>query len=351
MRQLLALMLALATAAGAVAAAPAVRSHFDGERFFNPDGEFGTGGSQNKTWSGLFRLAFGATSEQPWPQAVPIQRSVPPARVEGEALRVTWIGHATVLLQTEGLNILTDPVWAERPSPIPFLGPRRVRAPGVRLHDLPKIDVVLISHNHYDHLDLVTLQFLATRDRPLIVTGLGNDRLLASEGIQALGRDWGDRVPVKPGVDIVLTRAHHWSGRGLRDKNQTLWTGFRLQLPGGDVYYAGDTGGGDMRWPSEGRGTAAIRLALLPLGPYQIDEPASGNHIDPDEAVAAFQQLDAAYGLGVHWGTFRQGAAAIDDPPRRLASALAASHIEAARFRTLEAGQSWNVPRLAAGEN
>ena len=180
---------------------------------------------------------------------------------------VTWIGHATVLVQTEGLNILTDPIWSDRASPFSFAGPRRVRQPGVRFEDLPRIDLVLVSHNHYDHLDLATLRRLWERDRPLIVTGLGNDRLMRSEGIEATARDWGTRIPVRPGVEVVMARNHHWTSRWLTDRNRALWSAFAVRTPSGAIFFAGDTGFGDGSWVREAAGYGPHRLAILPISP------------------------------------------------------------------------------------
>lgn len=319
--------------------------HFDGQRFFNPDGESGTGGPRNYHASDFVRIATGRTHKPFWPK-VPVQQTVPPRRVEGMAMRVTWIGHATTLLQTQGLNILIDPVWAWRDSPVQLVGPKRVRKPGVRLHDLPPIDLILISHNHYDHLDMRALGYLARRDHPTILTGLGNDRLIAEHHIEAKAGDWGASFPIRPGITVTLTRAHHWSARWIDDMDRALWVGFRIGLPGGDVYYAGDTGPGDMRWATEAKGAAPIRFALLPIAPYHMTGRQTGNHIMPEQAVTAFRQIGAAYALGVHWGTFELGTEPINDPPRRLDETLAANGIAPGRFRTLDAGQGWAIPEL-----
>jgi L-ascorbate metabolism protein UlaG (beta-lactamase superfamily) len=322
-----------------------VTSHFDGQRFFNPDGETGTGGPRNYHASDFVRIATGRTHKPVWPQ-VPVQQTVPPGRVEGAAMRVTWIGHATTLLQTQGLNILIDPVWAWRDSPVQLVGPKRVREPGVRLGDLPPIDLILISHNHYDHLDMHALGYLAQRDHPMILTGLGNDKLIAEHRMKAQAGDWGASFAVRPGITVTLTRAHHWSARWIDDLDRALWVGFRISLPGGDVYYAGDTGPGDMHWAIEAKGVAPIRFALLPIAPYHMTGRQTGNHIMPEQAVTAFQQLGAAYALGVHWGTFELGTEPINDPPKRLGETLAAGGIDPDRFRTLDAGQSWMIPEL-----
>ena len=325
-----------------------VSDHFDGRRFFNPDGEQGTGGQQNEGPLGFLEQAFGRRESHTWPAHVPVTPSKPPASVAGERMLVTWIGHSSVLVQTQSLNILIDPVWAKRDSPVAFAGPRRVRAPGVRLKDLPRIDLILISHDHYDHFDLGTLKTLWKRDRPLIITGLGNDALLKPYSIGSVALDWGQSRLVAPGVTVVLRRAHHWSAHGLHDHDLALWTGFTVTLPGGgDLYYAGDTGPGDMRWASQARTERPIRLAILPIGAIKLDGAPSGNHIAPKEAVTAFEQLDAAYGLGVHWGTFELTSEPIDAPPQLLQAALAARGIAKDRFRTLEAGQAWEIPAQA----
>lgn len=318
--------------------------HFDGRRFFNPDGQQGSGGDAAKGPVGLFESLFSRAHS--WPH-VAVTPTRPPARAEGEAMAVTWIGHSTVLVQTRGLNILTDPVWAERSSPVDFAGPKRVRAPGVRLADLPRIDLVLLSHDHYDHLDTATLGTLWRRDRPLIVTGLRNDALLARYGIAAQARDWGGRVTLRPGVDVIVTRAHHWSGHGFGDHDRALWCGFVVTLPGGNLYFAGDTGPGDMRWALEARGYGPVRMALLPIGAYHFTGPVTGNHIGPAQAVTAFEQLRAAYALGVHWGTFELTSEGIDQPRIELHRALERARIPLRRFRATEAGQTWMVPPMA----
>lgn len=319
--------------------------HFDGERFFNPDGEQGSGGEAKKGLAGLTKSLF--AGPHTWPRHVSVTPSRPSARVAGSAMQVTWIGHSSVLVQTQGINILTDPVWAERSSPIGFVGPRRVRSPGIRLHDLPHIDVILLSHDHYDHLDTSTMKTLWRRDQPLIVTGLRNDALLARYGVRAIARDWGGHVSVRPGIDVIVTRAHHWSGHGLGDHNRALWSGFVVTLPGGNLFFAGDTGPGDMRWTIEAQRYGPVRLALLPIGAYHFTGPVTGNHIGPDQSVEAFHQLNAAYALGVHWGTFELTSEGIDEPAERLVKALSRRHVALHRFRTTEPGERWIIPESA----
>ncbi len=321
-----------------------VSDHFDGRRFFNPDRD--TAPIQPEKKAGFLRFLFGA-DRAPWPKFVPVAQTVPPARVAGQAMRVTWIGHSSVLVQTEGLNILTDPIWSDYASPFPPLGPRRVQAPGVKFEDLPKIDLVLISHNHYDHMDLPTLRRLWARDRPLIVTALGNDTILRGHGMDAVTRDWGGRVPIRPGIDVIVERTHHWDSRWAADRNRALWSGFTVTLPGGNLYFAGDTGPGDMSWPAAAAGHGPVRLALLPIGAFRPRELMTGNHIDPVEAVTAFQTLRAAYALGVHWGTFQLTDERIDEPRELLDKTLEARRIALERFRATAVGVEWDVPPMA----
>ena len=326
--------------------------HYREGRFFNPDAarDLEANGPRRFPLRLMIRFMLGR-DRAPWPRSVPVIPAKPPQRVDGETMRVTWIGHSTVLVQTQGLNILTDPVWSARASPFGFMGPKRVREPGVRFDDLPKIDLVLVSHNHYDHLDVATLKRLWQRDRPLIVTPLGNDALLAKQGVTAIAKDWGERVPVRPGVEVVIDRVHHWTSRWMFDRNRALWCGFTVVLPGGNLFFAGDTGAGDMRWPEEAARAGPVRLALIPIGAYLPREVMRASHIGPGDAVAIFQKPGAAYALGVHWGTFQLSSEPIDAPPELLAHTLAIDHIAPDRFRTIEAGAAWLVPSLETYRN
>jgi len=318
--------------------------HFDGARFFNP-GETGGGGHGGGPARFLNRWLGGDDERAAWPTQVPVTPSRPPARVAGSEMRVTWIGHATVLVQTEGLNILTDPVWSERASPFAFAGPKRVRAPGVRLAELPKIDLVVISHNHYDHLDLATLKALWDRDRPAIVSALGNDTILADRGIGSIAADWGGEVRVGAARVRVL-RNHHWSARWGVDRNRALWSAFAITLPGGSLFFAGDTGWGDGAWVEEAARWGPYRLAILPIGAYAPRDFMKANHIDPNEAVAIHDRLRPARALGIHWGTFQLTFEPIDEPVQRLDALKRARHGGLDGFVTTEVGQTFAVPAL-----
>ncbi|MBA2934108.1 MBL fold metallo-hydrolase [Sphingomonas sp. CGMCC 1.13654] len=318
--------------------------HFDGERFFNP-GERPSGDRRGFSFFRFLRFAFGM-DRAPWPKRVPVAQAVPPSRVEGQDMRATWIGHATVLVQTQGLNILTDPVWSERASPFGFMGPKRVADAGVAFGDLPKIDVVLLSHNHYDHLDLATLERLWKRDRPLIVTPLGNDTILRTRGIEAVARDWGERVAIRPGIEVIVERVHHWGSRWGADRDRALWGGLTVTLPGGNLFFAGDTGWGDGSWTLGVAANGPHRLALIPIGAYLPRELMRGSHVGPDEAVAIFRAIGAERALGIHWGTFQLSEEGIEAPAAILAEEIGSAGFAADRFRTMAPGGVWEVPRL-----
>jgi L-ascorbate metabolism protein UlaG (beta-lactamase superfamily) len=301
-----------------------VSTHFDGQRFLNPDGDEDTlqPGKGTSRSAFITRYLLGNDGRPAWPDRVPVRQGPIAPRVEGQAMVVTWIGHASVLVQTQGLNILTDPVWSETAGPL-GVGPRRVTEPGIAFDDLPKIHIVLVSHDHYDHMDLPTLKKLWDRDRPLVITALGNDSVMRQAGIASVARDWGGRVAVRPGVDVMVTRNHHWDSRWFTDRNRALWSSFVVRLPGGNVFFAGDTGPGDLEWPDEAAAYGPVRLALIPIGAFRFSagQMEAGSHIGPIDAVEVYRRLGASTAIGIHWGTFRLSYEARDTPPRLLAAA------------------------------
>ncbi|MCB1538762.1 MAG: MBL fold metallo-hydrolase, partial [Alphaproteobacteria bacterium] len=232
------------------------------------------------------------------------------------------------------VNILTDPFLSSRASPLPFMGPRRVRPLAIPFADLPRIDLVLVSHNHYDHLDRPALGRLYRRDEPLIVTPLGNDRIIGLPGIRAL--DWGQEAELnsQPGsVRVTLEPALHWSARGLYDRRRALWGAFVIATPAGMVYFAGDTAYGDgahFRAIREKHGVPA--LALLPVGAYEPRWFMGNVHMNPADAVAAWRDLGAPRTLGMHFGTIQLTDEGIDAPADDLRAALAGDAQAAARF-------------------
>lgn len=313
--------------------AGSITDHFDGVRFFNP-GEPET----DRTLRQVIRwkLAGGAAR---WPRSVPITPVRPAARVGG--LCVTMVGHSTLLIQTAGLNILTDPVWSERASPLAFAGPKRVTAPGIAFDDLPPIDAVLISHCHYDHLDLATVKRLVAVHDPLLVMPLGNDvivRAAAPQARIAMG-DWHDRIALGANASVTLTRANHWSARGVADRRMALWSGHFLRTPAGALWFAGDTGYGDGAIFRDIRARlGAPDLALIPIGAYEPQWFMSAQHCDPAEAVRIMQDVGADRAIGIHWGTFQLTDEPRDAPPAALATALAQAGIGPDRFVAAAAG-------------
>lgn len=311
-----------------------VSGHFDGLRFFNPDG------TPPRGFQDFLRWQFNG-ARIAWPATVPVGATArPDERVDD--LRVTMVGHATLLIQTAGLNILTDPVWSDRASPLSFAGPRRVIAPGIAWDDLPPIDLVLLTHNHYDHLDTATLTRLHARFRPRIITPLGNDALLP--GLGATAHDWGASVPFGP-LTLHLTPCHHWSARGTRDRSMALWSGFVIEGPAGRILHIGDTGFDNGRPYRNLPGAGPLRLAILPVGAYAPRWFMQPQHQDPAEAVEGFRLSGAAWGIGHHWGTFQLTDEGREEPLTDLAAALAQAGIGADRFRPLAPAQAWDVPR------
>jgi L-ascorbate metabolism protein UlaG (beta-lactamase superfamily) len=260
-------------------------------------------------------------------------------------MRVTFVNHATTLLQFDGLNVLTDPIWAERCSPVGFAGPRRVRPPGIRFEDLPPIDVVLVSHNHYDHLDLETLKRLERKHRPRFIVGLGNGRLLRDAGIGSVEEvDWWQGLPVGQGVTVYSVPVQHFSNRGLADMDATLWTGFLLKGPSGAAYFSGDTGYGG-HFAEVRRRFGPPRVALLPIGAFRPEWFMGPIHMSPQQAIEAHRALGAGLSLAIHFGTFPLADDGETEAPDLLRSEL--SHIAGGHpFLVPEFGQGYDVPPL-----
>jgi L-ascorbate metabolism protein UlaG (beta-lactamase superfamily) len=288
-----------------------ISKHFDGERFYNPDAPQARGLLDVLRWKLTSR-------PEPSPGFISdVEQSSPPRRVEGSGLRVTLVNHSTVLLQQFGSNILTDPIWSERASPLSWIGPRRRRREGVSWEDLPPIDAVLISHNHYDHLDLPTLRRLAARGYSTFIVPARGARLLRSEKVvPAQELDWGESMSL-PGFTIHCVPALHFSGRGICDHNTTLWCGYVIEYPERLVYYAGDTAFGPHFARIRER-FGSPRLALLPIGAYEPRWFMSPVHMSPDEAIEAHEILAATTSIAIHHGTFQLADEGIDSPRKQI---------------------------------
>ncbi|WP_457089148.1 MBL fold metallo-hydrolase [Microvirga sp. P5_D2] len=315
-----------------------VSDHFDGVLFFSP------GQPQDKGFMELLRWQLGG-GRKDWPESFPSPfQDKPPAEVKD--LRVTLIGHASFLIQVAGLNILTDPVFSERASPVSFSGPKRVNPPGIAFEDLPPIHALLITHNHYDHLDIDTIGRLWQQHRPRIVAPLGNDTVIKADhpDIDVETRDWGGSVDLGQGVTVHLEPAYHWSARGINDRRMALWCAFVLTTPVGTIYHIGDTGFGDGKiFHAVRERFGAIRLAHIPIGAYEPRWFMEPQHMNPDDAVKVFDIVTPQQALGHHWGTFRLTNEAVDEPPQELATALEKSEIPPGLFKPLRPGEVWQA--------
>lgn len=292
--------------------------HFDGVRYRNLDQDF-----PDKSLKDIARW-FRTRQRTSWPKKVPVKTATPSERVSG--LRITHVGHSTFLIQIDGLNVLTDPIWGKRAGPRGLVGPRRVTDPGIKFEDLPPIDVVFVSHNHYDHCDAKSIRMLARDHKPTFVTPAGNAALLQKLAPRSRIKqgDWGDRIPLFNGkLTIGVTEARHWSKRGLTDNRTALWAGCMIESGAVKVWFAGDTG----------FGTGAIfdkireaygppDVALIPIGAYEPRWFMAPQHVNPDEAVRIFKAIGAPRALGMHWGTFQLTDEGWDQPCIDLTAAL-----------------------------
>jgi N-acyl-phosphatidylethanolamine-hydrolysing phospholipase D len=299
-----------------------------------------------------WRDGLPAPPHTPTPTIVPDLGLIQSNAKAGAAMvpTVTWIGHATVLVQLGGFNVLTDPIFSKRASPLSFLGPTRAQRPGLWPQELPHVDLVVISHNHYDHLDQGSVKLLAQQDGgpPLFVVPLGLKKWFESEGIRnVVELDWWQSHRLGE-LEVVLTPVQHWSGRSLGDRMETLWGGYALLAPQLHVFFAGDTGYSkdfadirarfaERQTPAQGGG---FDIALLPIGAYEPRWFMQTQHVNAEEAVRIHLDLGAKASLGIHWGTFELTDESLDEPPRKLAEARRALQVADGTFFTLAVGQT-----------
>ncbi len=315
-------------------------------------GRFGnlSGGDIDKSFTDVLEWQRSRVSpplpDPPLPAAAPRLDAPPP--------NLTWIGHASMLVRLPSLTLLTDPQFSERASPVPFAGPKRAYPPGVALADLPHVDVVLISHNHYDHLDVASVKGLAAQagGPPLFLVPLGLKAWFADIGItNVMELGWWERRWVA-GVEFVFTPAHHWSSRSPWDRRRTLWGGFAVFGDGLKLVYTGDTGYAPDFLEIRRRlvGDAGFDLALIPVGCYEPRDFMRSQHVNPEEAVRIHQDLGAWRSIGVHWGTFSDLCdEPLDQAPRDLALARAAVEMADDEFSVMQRGETRALsPRLPA---
>jgi len=282
-----------------------------------------------------------------WPEWYPSSfADRPPPRVDDTTWRISYVGHASLLIQAGGQNILIDPVWSMRASPLSFAGPKRVNDPGVAFDKLPPIDTVLVSHNHYDHLDATTLKALATPHRPRFITPLGNDTIIRSydNSLRPDTFDWGERIELSRDVTVTCVPARHWSARGIFDRNKALWGAFVIKTPAGRIYHVADSGYGDGFYFRDAREKyGPFRLAILPVGAYEPRWFLQDQHMNPEDAVQAFRDTGAELALGHHYGTFQLTDEAIEAPVEALDAARKAAGIPPEQFRLLKPGEIWEL--------
>lgn len=292
----------------------ATSDHYNGSHFFNPWGV-----NNKKSFWDVLKWKISGSAEK-WPESV----KNPPTQLlprPSSGFTVTWVNHSTFLLQTPHLNILTDPIWSDRSSPVSFAGPERVRAPGISWEELPKIDVVVISHNHYDHLDVETLLKLEKRDQPHFYVALGDKDWLSKKGLTNVSEmDWW-QVIERPNLRLTFMPAQHWSARSLWDKNESLWGAWGIEVEGKRIYHAGDTGLGPHFKETRER-WGAPDLALLPIGAYRPRWFMKDMHMNPEDAVEAFKLLETKEALGMHFGTFQLTDEKWDQPENDLRKVL-----------------------------
>ncbi len=313
--------------------------HFDGKVFFNPNGVKPRKLTEVVQW----QLSGGKTK---WPKTYPspFKTNVPEKRVTGDDIRVVMVGHATLLIQVAGSNFLTDPVWVNRASPFQFAGPKRVNPPGIKFEDLPPIDYVLLSHNHYDHLDLATVKRLTDEHEATIICPLGNDAIVRFKVPNAtfMCGDWGDMFKVSDDVTVHLEPCHHWSARGAKDRRMALWAAFLLETPAGKIYHIGDTGFHDgINYHALAHKHGPMRLAILPIGAYEPRWFMKGQHQNPDEAVQGHLLCNAETSIGHHWGTFQLTNEAIDAPQIALEAAIHKHGLPPQNFIPMRPGEVW----------
>jgi L-ascorbate metabolism protein UlaG (beta-lactamase superfamily) len=310
-----------------------VSNHFNGKVFTNFGGTRAKGGKELLKWM-LSR------KQKKWITRIENVKTMHPLAHFKDGIRITFINHSTFLIQVDGLNILTDPIWSKRASPFRWLGPKRVCLPGIKLEDLPTIHVVLLSHNHYDHLDLPTMRVLFGAHHPRIITPLGVKAFLDKERIiGAIDMDWWSSIDLNHKVSIVSVPAQHFSGRGMFDRDATLWCGYVLKTSSGNIYVAGDTGYNTTIFQMIKEKCSPIRVSLLPIGAYKPEWFMSAIHVSPEEAVKIHLDIQSPVSIATHFGTFPLADDGYDDPINDLKIALQRNDLSAEDFIIMKEGE------------
>lgn len=308
--------------------------HYDGHKFFNPHHP------KQHGLKDMFKLLTSYSAKN-WPKNLENQHvpSLPRSVNKGEAV-VTFVNHATLLIQLNGLNLLTDPVWSKRVSPLSWVGPKRVRPPGLAIEALPKIDLILISHNHYDHMDLNTLDRLWEQHEPLVLVPIGDRQRLLDRGIKnVIEMDWWQTVDIKAGYKVTMTPTQHFSSRGLFDRNKSLWGSFMVHNGSSNLYFGGDSGYSPYYKEISER-LGVTDLAFIPIGAYEPRWFMKPVHMNPEEAVDAHLDLKSRQSIGIHFGTFQLTEEAIDQPIKDLRQTLEKKKLFKNEFEVLAEGET-----------
>jgi len=323
---------------GAYISAPTYRGsitdHFDGKKFINP------GNVKEKGLLDVFKWMF-SRERTKWEKLETNEYGPKPPALVNSGIRITFINHTTFLIQIKGLNILTDPIWSDRASPFSWAGPKRMRNPGIRFEDLPHIHAVFLSHNHYDHLDLPSLKNIVQKFNPRIFTGLGVGEFLEKHDMDFfVEMDWWQEFLISKDATLTAVPAQHFSGRGMFDRDGTLWMGFVIKTDDGNIYFAADTGYNEHTFKEIGERCAPIRVSIIPIGAYKPQWFMKPIHCSPEEAVRIHIDVRSRESIASHFGTFPLADEGRDDPPRDLKEALTKYNLPEQEFIVLKEGQS-----------
>jgi len=309
-----------------------VSDHFDGKKFINP------GNAKAKGLSDVFQWMM-QRKQGPWIEKKESAYGAKPESLVTHGVKITFVNHSTFLIQIDGINFLTDPVWSERTSPFSFAGPKRMKQPGIRFEDLPKIDYVILSHNHYDHLDINTLKNIYRTHQPKIITPLGVKSFLDNNQItSAADLDWWQEVSISDSLSIQSVPAQHFSGRGISDRDATLWCGYVIKNHQGNIYFAGDTGYNEFTFKEIGKRCAPISVALIPIGAFKPAWFMSPIHCSPAQAVQIHFDVNALQSIATHFGTFPLADDGEDEPTTELTQAMKEAKLDSEKFLVLKEG-------------
>ena len=307
--------------------------HFDGSKFRNPANIKAKGAVEVFKW-------MMSRERVPWKEITTENYGKRPLDHFKDGVRITFVNHSTFLVQVDGLNILFDPVWSKRASPFRWIGPKRMKPPGIKFEDLPRIHYVILTHNHYDHLDIRTMRMVFGAHHPKVVAPLGIKAFLDSQYISGtIEMDWWQESALNEKVNIQAVPAQHFSGRGLFDRDATLWCGYVMKTSRGNIYFAGDTGYNVQTFKDIGLRCGPIKISMLPIGAYKPAWFMSPIHTSPEESVKIHLDVQTTTSIAMHFGTFPLADDGQDDPVTDLHLALAKYKIPLEDFLTLKEGE------------